>query len=119
MYLSKKDILKEIKNWDLNSLEELAEELQVIIKENSITAEVQLEYDSFKGSGNCTIAMVDKDSKKTLQYLEPDKSIPNGKYKGKKIWYLIDGYYQTCEVGNKAQDHKRYICVNKGEIDNF
>jgi len=119
MYISKQEIIKEVKHWDLKSLSELAEELAILIKENSFAAEIILEYDTFKGSGDCTIDRVDKDTKKILERINPDKILVSSKYKGRKIWHLTDGYYQTCEVGNKAKDHKRYIRVNHGEIDSF
>lgn len=117
MNISRKELLRELRNWDNTSLMELAESITDIIKENSVTVEINLHYDQFKGSGKCYAARIDPVSRKILDYVEPDRIISQGKYKGEHIYYLLDGYYLLNETGNKAQDYRKYIKVAGGDIE--
>jgi hypothetical protein len=119
MQITKQNITEEIKKWDKNSLMELSDEIYLLIREASNTIEIDLVYDKFKGSGKCFVAKVDRNTKKILKQIKEESNIDASKYKGRKHFILIDGYYLTCETGSKSQDNRRYIKVNNGIIDDF
>ena len=116
MDLTKHDIIKIIKKWDKDSLQELLDDISFLIRDRSNTVEIELMYDKFKGSGKCFVAKVDSETKKILDHINEERTVTMSKYKGKKCFILVDGYYLTCETGTKAQDYRRNIKVNNGEI---
>lgn len=119
MDLTKHDITEGIKKWDKNSLMELADDIYLLIRDASNTVEVDLEYDQFKGSGKCFVANVDRHTKKILKHIKEESSVSTSKYRGRRYFILVDGFYLTCETGTKAQDNRRYIKISNGVIEDF
>ena len=119
MDLTKQDILGAIKKWDKNSLMELADEINLLIRDAGDNVEIDLDYDQFKGSGKCFVAKVDKNTKKMLKDIKEESIVSTSKYRGRKHFILPDGYYLTCETGTKAQDNRKYLKIIDGVISEF
>ncbi len=80
---------------------------------------VDLEYNQFKGSGKCWIAMVDSNTKKILSFVNAESVQKNGNTKGFKTFKVCDGYYLSCETGTKSYDRREYFRVKDGKIQEF
>lgn len=93
----------------------LALDSQLLAERNSGQLILELEYNRYKGSGKCWIAIVDETTKKILNFLKPE-SVQRDGYKGTKVFEVEDGYYLVCQAGSKSYDDKKYIRVFGGEI---
>jgi len=115
-----KEIKEKIKNLDINELEKLNKYIQDLMIEKSKNNKVSLtlEFNRFKGSGKCWIAICDPKTKKIENFIEPENTIIDG-YKGIKIYNLplVDGVcYLTCQTGSKSHDERKYYIVENKEL---
>lgn len=80
--------------------------------------ELHLYSDAYKGSGKCWVAKVDK-YKKIIGFVKPYSVVWIDKYRKKKIFFLEDGLYFSCEVGTKTTDNREYFKIENGTKTNF
>ena len=114
-------VLEEIKQFELDELVEIKELVDGIIDSINEQKEIviELEYNQFKGSGKCWIAMVDSKTKKILSFVDVESNQKDGNTKGFKTFILKDGYYLSCETGTKSYDNREYFRVKDGQIIDF
>lgn len=93
----------------------LALDEQLLAESNTGRLILELEYNRYKGTGKCWVAIVDETTKKIVDFLKPASHNKDG-YKGTKVFEVEDGYYLVCQAGSKSYDDKKYIRVFGGEI---
>ena len=113
--------MKELKEMTREELLTLKAEIESLLAASSQGNKVlvELSYHQYKGTGKCWAAQVAPDTKKILGFVDAESNIRDGKYEGKKTFYLVDGYYLLCETGSKSQDKRRYVQVVDGEMQPF
>lgn len=113
------DIITNLDNYKNEELVSLQDKISDILKDRNDDVIITLSYNSYKGTGKCWVAVVDKDTKKILNFVENEGHIKNG-YKGGKTFKLREGeYYLLCEEGSKSQDNREFVVVRDSELINF
>ena len=111
------ELLNEMTVAELNGVEVLIKDLKT---KKAGTVIIELDYNSYKGSGKAWVAKVDAQTKKVLTFVDAETNITDGTYKGTKVFKLQEGeHYLLNSVGSKSSDTKDYVVIQDGEQIEF
>lgn len=83
--------------------------------------EFTLQYNAFKGTGKCWVAIVNPKNKKIESFINATNTEKFDKYKGQKYFELPaddeETLYLFCETDTKSSDKKRYYKVKDGKLE--
>lgn len=114
-------------NFSNLSLEELIaakkEIEELIAQKNEKKHEIwELDYNKYKGSGKCWIAVIDPETRRIDSFLDAESVEKRNNYSGQKTFKipLVEGRaYQFRESGSKSNDRNYYRIVRNGQLVEF
>lgn len=107
-----------LKSMTTEELRQLIQDAQTELSFRSVKVILELEYNRYKGSGKCWVAIVDPDTKKRLGFVNDESTNRRDNYSGKKIFCLTEGpMYEICTSGSKSTDNRYFARVIDGQIE--
>ena len=87
------------------------------LKKKSGKVVIKLNFNQYKGSGKCWVAIIDPATKEKLGFVNAISVNKTRNYSGEKVFELEEGKtYMTNEAGTKSSDERKIIIVSEGII---
>ena len=87
------------------------------LKKRSGKVVIKLNFNQYKGSGKCWVAIIDPTTKEKLGFVNAISVNKTANYAGEKVFELEEGKtYMTNEADTKSSDKRKIIIVSEGKI---